>query len=59
MKENKAHLPVMLGALALINRTIPELRALVVLPNQKLVDHARSFELPRNVRVQSAISPGP
>jgi lipid-A-disaccharide synthase len=52
-KELVAHLPVMLGALATINQSIPELRALMVLPNEKLVEQARCFALPGNVKLQS------
>jgi len=49
--ELAAHLPVMLEALATINRSILNLRGLMILPNEKLVGKARSFNLPSNLQV--------
>ena len=44
--ELARHLPVMLAALDLIRAKVPDLRARLVLPNEKLVQQARTLGLP-------------
>jgi lipid-A-disaccharide synthase len=51
--ELLAHLPVMLSALDRINHTVPNLRAVMVLPNQKLLEQASSFDLPGHLQLQN------
>ena len=52
--ELAAHMPVMLDALAIINSSFPKLRALLVLPNEKLVEQTESFPLPANLQIQNS-----
>jgi len=51
-KELSLHLPVMLGALALIRAAVPGLTARMVLPSQSLLDQARSIDLPADLEVR-------
>lgn len=51
-KELRRHVPVMLGALKLIQEKCPEVRAKMVLPSQSLADLAKS--LAANVEIQVA-----
>ena len=46
------HLPVMLGALSIIQSRIQNLRALMVLPNQRTMEQAKGFALPATLTVQ-------
>jgi lipid-A-disaccharide synthase len=50
--ELKRHLPVMAGAVDLLNASFPELRARLVLPDDTLVQVALAEGLPKNVQVQ-------
>ena len=50
--ELRRHLPVMIGALALIRAKVPNLRARMVLPNEGLVQQARAFDPPANLAIQ-------
>ena len=43
--EVRRHLPVMLGALALLRRKLPALRAEIILPNESLLAQARTLGL--------------
>ena len=47
------HLPVMIGALALIRAQMPDLRVRMVLPNESLVQQAKAHSLPSNLDVQA------
>src|SRR5205085_72409 len=51
--ELSRHLPVMLGALSILRRQVPDLRARLVLPNEPLVQQARNCRLPANLEIQS------
>jgi len=51
--ELKRHLPVMLGALENILTAKPETRARMVLPNESLVQLARSFSPPATLEIQT------
>jgi lipid-A-disaccharide synthase len=50
--ELKRHLPVMLGALAVIRATVPDVRARMVLPNERLLRQAKALCLPAGLAVQ-------
>ena len=50
--ELSRHLPVLSGALDKIRATFPQLQALMVLPNERLLEHARKVSLPQNLQVQ-------
>jgi lipid-A-disaccharide synthase len=50
--ELRRHLPVMIGALALIRAQLPNLRVRMVLPNEGLVQQAKTLSLPVNLEVQ-------
>jgi lipid-A-disaccharide synthase len=50
--ELKRHLPVMLGALKMLQDAMPKLRARMVLPTESLVAQAKSGSLPSNLEVQ-------
>ena len=50
--ELRRHLPVMVRALALIRASFPNLRARMVLPNQRLIQQAKTFGLPAFLEVQ-------
>jgi lipid-A-disaccharide synthase len=50
--ELARHLPVMIGALALIRAQLPNLRVRMVLPNEGLVQQAKTLSLPVNLEVQ-------
>jgi lipid-A-disaccharide synthase len=51
--ELARHLPVLVGALAIMRASMPSLRARMVLPNDALVKDARTFKLPSNLEVQA------
>src|SRR5690349_7979504 len=50
--ELKRHLPVMLGALKLIQAKLPESQVKMVLPNAALAQQAKSLNLPRELETQ-------
>ena len=50
--ELKRHLPVMLGALKLIQAKLPESQVKMVLPNADLAQQAKSLDLPRELETQ-------
>jgi len=50
--ELRRHLPVMLESLQKIRAAIPNLRAKMVLPDESLVQQAKSFNLPANLEIQ-------
>ncbi|SPE59773.1 Lipid-A-disaccharide synthase [Verrucomicrobia bacterium] len=50
--ELRRHLPVMLAALEKIREQIPNLRARMVLPNQALLEQAKTLPLPGSLEVQ-------
>ena len=50
--ELKRHLPVMLDALKVIHDAVPEVRARMVLPNDSLLQLARSFDCPPQLDIQ-------
>ena len=50
--ELRRHLPVMIGALALIRAQLPNLRVRMVLPNESLVQQAKALSLPVNLEVR-------
>lgn len=50
--ELTRHLPVMVAALELIRAKVPDLRARMVLPNERLVQQARSLGFPAWLRAQ-------
>jgi lipid-A-disaccharide synthase len=52
VKELQRHLPVMLQALDLIRKTLPQTRARIVLPNETLMEQARSLGLSAQVEIQ-------
>jgi lipid-A-disaccharide synthase len=52
-KELNIHLPIMLGALSIIASSVPNFRALMVLPNANLAELARGFTLPTNLQIQT------
>ena len=52
-KELMVHLPIMLGGLSLVGSSIPNLRALMVLPNANLAAQARGFTLPASLQIQT------
>jgi lipid-A-disaccharide synthase len=52
-QELKRHLPVIVGALALIRASLRDVRALMVLPNDALVRQAKAFGLPSNIEVRT------
>jgi len=52
--ELRRHLPVMIGALDLIRAKLPNLRALMVLPNEGLVQQAKALNLPAYLQIQVA-----
>jgi lipid-A-disaccharide synthase len=51
--ELARHLPVMIGALALIRAQVPTLRVRMVLPSEGLLRQAKALSLPANLEVQS------
>jgi lipid-A-disaccharide synthase len=51
--ELKRHLPVMLGALAIVRGTIPTVRSRMVLPNERLLDQAKAMGFPPEVSAQA------
>ncbi len=56
--ELSRHLPVILGALALMRAELPALRAAMVLPNERLALQARELGLPGDTRIQIGDLPG-
>jgi len=50
--ELRRHLPVMIGALALIRAEVPNLRVRIVLPNESFVQQARARSLPLDWEIQ-------
>jgi lipid-A-disaccharide synthase len=50
--ELRRHLPLMVHALALIRASFPNLRARMVLPNQRLIQQARTMGIPAFLEVQ-------
>jgi lipid-A-disaccharide synthase len=55
--ELARHLPPMMDAVELLRATIPELNAVMVLPNDTLMEQARAAVGTRNVRLQSGDLP--
>lgn len=51
--EVDLHVPVMIGALALMRATITDLRARMVLPSEELIRRAKRFNLPAQLEVQT------
>ena len=51
--ELKRHLPVMIEALSLVRAKIAGLRSLMVLPNAALVEQAKTFRLPPDLRIRA------
>lgn len=51
-KELQRHLPVMLGALELIRKTLPQARARMVLPSESLVQQAKVLGVPGDLEIQ-------
>jgi lipid-A-disaccharide synthase len=50
--ELRRHLPVMLGAWAILRSKVPSLRGRMVLPNETLAGQAKTFGLPAELEVQ-------
>jgi lipid-A-disaccharide synthase len=50
--ELTRHLPVMLGALALMQIEIPALRSTMILPNERLLEVAKGAGLPQDVQIK-------
>ena len=50
--ELKHHLPVMIEAFSILQRTTPDLRAQIILPNESLADLVKTLGLAGNVPVQ-------
>jgi lipid-A-disaccharide synthase len=46
------HVPVMIEAVGLIRKTIPALRTRMVLPNQTLLQQAKTLNLPTDIEIQ-------
>jgi lipid-A-disaccharide synthase len=55
--ELTRHIPVMLGALALIRMAIPDARAVMVLPDESLFALAKQFELPKDLQLSAGNLP--
>jgi len=51
-KELDRHLPVMIGALGLIRKSLPRAQARIVLPDESLAVQARTLGLPADVEMQ-------
>ncbi len=51
--ELARHLPVMFGALAIMRATLPNLRAHMVLPNETLLQQAKTQNPPADLEIQS------
>jgi len=51
-RELQRHLPVMLGALEIIRKALPQTRARMVLPGEALVEEARKLGIPTGVEIQ-------
>jgi len=51
--ELRRHLPVMLGALNLVQAKLPDCRAKMVLPTDALVQQAKSLRVPTDVQLQA------
>jgi lipid-A-disaccharide synthase len=56
-EELRRHLPVLLGAVKLIQEKIPMSRVKMVLPGEALVELARSLGVPKTVTIQSGDLP--
>src|ERR1043166_463200 len=52
--ELARHLPVMLGALAIMRTHMPTLRARIIVPSETLVDQATRLGVPSDVPIQAA-----
>lgn len=52
VSELARHLPVLVGALAIMRATMHDLRARMVLPHESLVRQARRFNLPSNLDIR-------
>jgi lipid-A-disaccharide synthase len=50
--ELKRHLPVMLGALKLMQAAIPNLRARMIVPTEKLVEQVKEYLIPAEIELQ-------
>ena len=50
--EIARHLPVMIGALGLLRRSVPELRALMVVPEDRLLAQTKGNGLPADLEIQ-------
>ncbi|HEX5222135.1 MAG TPA: lipid-A-disaccharide synthase [Verrucomicrobiae bacterium] len=50
--EVRRHLPVVTGAFELMQRALPTLRGVMVLPNEKLIKSTRNFGLPSGLEIQ-------
>jgi len=51
-RELQRHLPVMLGALEIIRKALPQTRARMVLPGEALAEEARKLGIPTGVEIQ-------
>jgi lipid-A-disaccharide synthase len=51
--ELKRHIPVLVGALALIRASIPNLQAVMVLPDDATLRQAKAYTLPSHLEVRS------
>jgi lipid-A-disaccharide synthase len=50
--EISRHVPVMIDTLAMMRRTVPDLRALMVLPSERLVEQTKACGLPADVELR-------
>ncbi len=51
--EIRHHMPVMTEALAIMRRAIPELRARMVVPDERLLELAKTYPLPPDLQIQT------
>jgi lipid-A-disaccharide synthase len=50
--ELARHIPVMIGAVGILHKSFPNLRALMVLPNQERLSQAKGLNLPAELKLQ-------
>ena len=50
--ELTRHLPIMFGALELLRKAVPQLRARMVLPNERLMQQAKAGSVPAELQIQ-------
>jgi len=55
--EIARHVPVMLNALSIIQRELPDLRAIMVVPNESLLDLVKEFNVPPDLELRSSSLP--